>query len=161
MPREVEGLRDEGPFPVKPQTDEYRVLSFLVQKWEYAFTPDEIVSETGIDKPVVLNILSHFLEKEMIEQTEDLYYLRSDQVDVLKRRLDSVDAAVRLFEAAPGDDAYAEEGWENSLPSIDTDQGDTEPEPSESDESEPRDISEEAAALIDRLSEERESEKRG
>lgn len=158
MPQHVNDLRNRGPFPVKPQTDEYKVLSLLVQNRDYAFTSTEIAHEAEINKSSVSETLSHLLEKELIERTEDIYYLMPERADVLKQRLDSVDAAARLFEAAPEDDAYAEDGWENSLPSIDPNQG-----ASEQDQvaPQPRDTREEAATLIDRLSEERESEKRG
>lgn len=157
MSQRIDGLGNRGPFPVKPQTDEYEVCSLLVRNRGYAFTSAEIADETGISESDVSDVLSQLLDEDMVKRTEDIYYLTPEQADVLKQRLESVDAAVRLFEAAPEDDAYAEAGWEDNLPSIDPNQ-----DASEQDQAapQPRDTREEAASLIDRLSEERDSEKR-
>lgn len=157
MPRHANDLRNGGALPVKPQTNEYKLLSFLVRNRDYAFTLDQIAHKVDVDESSVPETLSRLLEKGLIEQTEDLYYLGPGRADTLKRQLDSIDAAARLFEAAPRDDAYAEEGWENSLPSIDPNQS-----TSEQDQvtSQPRDTHEGAAALIGQISDERESENR-
>ena len=44
------------------------------------------------------------------------------RVDESKLQLESLDSAVRLFEVTPNDDSYAEESWEQEVPSIDPDE---------------------------------------
>ncbi|WP_049923894.1 MarR family transcriptional regulator [Halopiger djelfimassiliensis] len=110
----------EDPFPVKPDTNKYQALSFLVTHREYGFTPDVIAEQTEISESSASNTMERLFEKELVERSDSAYYVDPDRADKLKRRLESLDSAVQLFESAPSDDAYAKEGWEDELPSIDT-----------------------------------------
>jgi hypothetical protein len=68
--------------------------------------------------------MTRLFEKGLVERAQGTYYVEPERTDELKRRLDSLDATARLFEKAP-DDAYAEPGWEDEVPSIDPDEGRT------------------------------------
>ena len=121
MPVPVDELTADEPFPVKPESNEYKALSFLVTHYEYGFTPREIAARTALDKTTAVNALARLFENELINRADDVYYIEPHQVEELKHRLESLDSAVRLFEATPNDDSYAEEGWEQEVPSIDPD----------------------------------------
>ena len=121
MPVSIDELTADEPFPVKPESNECKALTFLVTHHEYGFTPREIAAQTALNKTAAVNALARLFENELIDRADDVYYIEPHQVDKLKHRLDSLDSAVRLFEAAPNDDSYAEEGWEQEVPSIDPD----------------------------------------
>lgn len=120
MPRHVDELRNGDPFPVKPETNEYEALSFLVRNREYGFRPSEIAEQTDINETSASKTMARLFEKGLVKRAEGLYYVDPDRAGELKQRLDSLDAAVRLFETAPDDDAYAESDWAETLPSIDS-----------------------------------------
>ncbi|CDK40382.1 helix-turn-helix domain-containing protein [Halorubrum sp. AJ67] len=121
MPVPVDELTADEPFPVKPESNEYKALSFLVTHYEYGFTPREIVARTALDKTTASNVMARLFETGLVKRVDDVYHIEPRQVDELKYRLESLDSAVRLFEATPNDDSYAEEGWEQEVPSIDPD----------------------------------------
>lgn len=125
MPRHVSELRNGDPFPVKPETNEYEALSFLVRNREYGFTPVEVADRTGISDASASKTMARLFEKGLVERSEGIYYVEPDRADDLKQRLDSIDAAARLHDTAPPDDAYADAGWEDNVPSIDPNQNQT------------------------------------
>lgn len=126
MPIHVDELTNEEPFPVKPDTNEYEALSFLVSHREYGFTPGEIADHTDISESSASKTMARLFEKGLVKRSEGAYYVDPDRTDRLKQRLKSLDSAVQLFKSAPTDDAYAEQGWEDELPSIDpSDESDT------------------------------------
>jgi len=125
MPIHVDELTSDEPFPVKPDTNEYEALSFLVAHREYGFTPAEIADHTDISESSASKTMARLFEKGLVERSEGAYYVDPDRADTLKQRLTSLDSAVELFESAPSDDAYAEQGWEDQVPSIDTDDSST------------------------------------
>lgn len=121
MPRHVDDLRNNDSFPVKPGTNEYHALSFLVANQELGFTPVEIADRTTISETSASKTMTRLFEKGLVERAQGTYYVEPERADELKRRLDSLDATTRLFETAP-EDAYAEPGWEDDVPSIDPDE---------------------------------------
>jgi len=121
MPIHVDELTSDDPFPVKPETNEYEALSFLVAQREYGFTPTEIADHTDICKSSTSKTMARLFEKGLVERSDGAYYVEPDRADTLKQRLESLDSAVEFFDSTPNDDAYAEEGWENDVPSIDPD----------------------------------------
>lgn len=121
MPIHVDDLTSDDPFPVKPDTNEYEALSFLVAHREYGFTPSEIAAHTDINESSASKTMARLFEKGLVERTEGAYYADPDRVDTLKQRLKSLDSANRLFEAVPNDDVYAQDEWEDELASIDPD----------------------------------------
>jgi DNA-binding MarR family transcriptional regulator len=121
MPRHVDDLRNSDSFPVKPGTNEYHALSFLVANREFGFTPAEIAERTTISEASASKTMTRLFDKGLVERAQGTYYVEPERADELQRRLDSLDAAARMFERAP-DDAYAEPGWEADVPSIDPDE---------------------------------------
>lgn len=106
-------------FLVKPETDEYRVLSFLVAHRGTEFTLDEIVDYTDIRESSATEAVMQLRDRGLVNQSDDhYYYVNQEQGRKLAKRLESLDAAVRLFEVAPTDDAYAERGWEDEVPRL-------------------------------------------
>lgn len=148
MPRHVDELRNDDPFPVQPGTNEYEALSFLVSNREYGFRPTEIAARTEVTSSSASKTMARLFEKGLVERAEGVYYVEPERADDFKRRLDSIDAATRLFAAAPEDDAYAANGWDDDLPSIEDADRDDETGTSSTDESDP---DAEAEALVDRL----------
>lgn len=122
MPIHVDELTNDEPFPVKPETNEYEALSFLVAHREYGFTPSEIAVHTDISDASASKTMARLFEKGLVERSEGAYYVAPDRAETLTQRLESLDAAVQLFESAPSDDIYTDEGWENDVPSIDPDE---------------------------------------
>ena len=122
MPRHIKELRDNDPFPVKPETNEYEALSFLVRNREYGFTPSEIAERTTVPEASVSKTVVRLFDKGLVTRSQGAYFVDPADVDELKNRLDSIDAAARLHQYAPSDDVYAEPGWENEISSIDPDQ---------------------------------------
>lgn len=120
MPRHVDDLRNSDSFPVKPGTNEYHALSLLVANREFGFTPAEIAERTEISAAIASKTMTRLFEKGLVERAQGTYYVEPERADELQRRLESLDATERLLEAAP-DDAYAEAGWEDEVPSIDPD----------------------------------------
>jgi Mn-dependent DtxR family transcriptional regulator len=118
MPRHVADLQDGEPFPVKPGTNEYEALSFLVRNHDYGFSPTEIAEQTEISTASASKTMARLFEKGLVTRTEGMYYVEPDRANDLQQRLQSLDAAVRLFETVPEDDAYAETRWEDDVPSI-------------------------------------------
>jgi DNA-binding transcriptional ArsR family regulator len=140
---------------VKPETNEYEALSFLVRNRDYGFRPSEIAEQTAISKASASKTMARLFEKGLVERSEGLYYVDPDCAGELKQRLDSLDAAVRLFDTAPADDAYTEPGWEETLPSIDSEQDHTGEENSINTNT----ITEtDATTLVDQLSDETDEE---
>jgi DNA-binding MarR family transcriptional regulator len=134
MPIHVDDLTNDEPFPVKPDTNEYEALSFLVAHREYGFTPSEIAGHTEINESSASKTMARLFEKGLVERAEGAYYAAPDRADKLKQRLESLDSAIQLFESVSNDDVYAEEGWEDEMATIDpdeeadtTDEGDSTP----------------------------------
>ncbi|MDL0126519.1 MarR family transcriptional regulator [Halobacterium salinarum] len=105
-------------FPVKPETDEYTVLSFLVAHRGTEFTLDEIADHTNIRESSATEAVMQLRDGGLVTQSEDHYYVNQEEGQELPQRLESLDAVVRLFEATPADDGYAEQGWEDEVPSL-------------------------------------------
>lgn len=119
MPIPVDELTIVDSFPIEPDTDEYEALSFLVANHKYGFTPGEVATHTTINPSNASETMARLFEWDLIRRTDGVYYIEPDRADTLKQRLESLDAVVQLFESTPDNDAYAEEGWEEKLPSID------------------------------------------
>ena len=122
MPIPVEDLTDDKSFPVKPESAEYEALSFLVAHHEYGFTPQEIAAQTSLNKTTASNTMAQLVEDGFVEQAENVYYIDPRRVDELTNRLRSLKSAVELFEVTPDDDSYAQEDWEQEVPSINPDE---------------------------------------
>lgn len=122
MPVPVDELTNGDPFPVKPDTNEYEALSFLVTHHEYGFTLSEIAARTDLSKASTAKAMAPLLENGLVERAENIYYIDPRRADELKQRLASLDSVDRLFEAAPSEDAYANQDWEQEVPSIDPDE---------------------------------------
>jgi len=110
--------RTDDSYIVQPGTDEYDVISFLVHNRRYRFTLSELASALHINEERISEIVSHFLETGIVERVQERYYVDIESAKDLQQRLESIDAAERLHNTAPDDDAYAEQGWENELPSL-------------------------------------------
>ena len=121
MPRKVDDLRSGEPFPVTPGTKDYDALSFLVRNRDYGFTPAEIADRTDVAETSASKTMARLFEKGLVEPIQGVYFVDPDRAADLQRRLESIDAAARLHESAP-DDAYAEPGWEDQVPSVDPDE---------------------------------------
>lgn len=143
MPIHVDDLTNDEPFPVKPDTNEYKALSFLVAHREYGFTPSEIADHTDVNQSSVSKTMARLFEKELVERSEGAYYAPPSSADKLKKRLKSLDSASQLFESSPQDDIYAEKGWEDEMPSIDPDE-----EADTTDEADPTRVEDQAVDLI-------------
>lgn len=63
-------------------------------------------------------MMSRLHQKEVVQRSCRAYYIDPERVESLKRRLESLDAAVDLFNDTP-DDVYAKTGWEDELPELD------------------------------------------
>ncbi|MCD2202682.1 helix-turn-helix domain-containing protein [Halobacterium sp. KA-6] len=109
----------ENLFPVKPDTNEYQALSFLIVRRKQRFTPRMIAEHTDICESNVSETVERLFENDLVERSEGAYYV-DPRADKLKQRLESLDAVVQLFDSVPTDDAYGEEGWEDEVPSIET-----------------------------------------
>jgi len=118
MPYHIDELRREEPFPVRPDTNEYVALRFLVANPDYGFTPSEIAAETEIAEGSASKTMSRLHEKGLVRRSRGAYYVDPERVDSLIARLESLDAAIDLFDDAP-DDAYADAGWEEKVPELD------------------------------------------
>ena len=125
MPIHVDELTSDDPLPVKPDTNEYEALNFLVAHREYGFTPAEIADHTDISESSASKTMARLFEKGLVERTAGAYYVDPERADTLNQRLTSLDSAVELFESAPSDDAYTEADREDEVPSIDPDDGST------------------------------------
>ena len=117
MPRKVDELRSRDSFPVTPGTNEYDALSFLVRNRDYGFTPAEIADRTDVAETSASKTMARLFEKGLVERIQGVYFVDPDRAADLQRRLESIDAAARLHESAT-DDAYAEPGWEDKVPSL-------------------------------------------
>jgi len=121
----VDDLTNNNPYPVKPDTTEYEVLSFLVAHHKYGFTPSELAARTDLSETSASKAMARLFEDGLVERAETIYYIHPHRADELKQRLASLESAARLFETAP-DDACAKQGWEQEVPSFDWDES-TEP----------------------------------
>lgn len=108
------------PYPVTPGTNEYRVLSFLVQNRGDRFSSAEIASVIDSSETVTTNTIESLAEDQLIEGSQGTYFVDSERGQYLQHRLESVDAAKRLHDTAPNDDRYSKEGWESELGSLDS-----------------------------------------
>lgn len=82
--------------------------------------PREIADRTDINESSVAKTMRRLEENDVVERSDEIYYVDPVRIDTIRARLTSVDAVVRLFEATPDDDAYAEAGWEEQVPTIDS-----------------------------------------
>jgi len=106
-------------FPVRPNTNEYTALSFLVAHRGTEFTLGEIADDTDINKSAAAKAVMQLLDWGLINRSEGSYYVSPEQGGELAQRLKPLDAVVQLFAATPADDAYAEPGWENEVTTLD------------------------------------------
>ncbi|OSO89356.1 hypothetical protein B9H04_17415 [Halorubrum ezzemoulense DSM 17463] len=114
----------EGSFPVTPGSSEYTTLSFLVARCGRRFSPDEIAAHTDISETKVSNAVAQLVEWRLVQQAAIEFYVDSDQAEEIRQRLRSLDTVVQLFETEPTDDAYAEPGWTDEVPSLSVGQDD-------------------------------------
>ena len=145
MPRHIKELRDNDPFPVKPETNEYEALSFLVRNREFGFTPSEIAERTTIPEASASKTMVRLFEKGLVKRSQGAYFVDPAEADELKDRLNSIDAAARLHQSTSNDDVYGEAGWEDKISSIDPNQD------QDRQSGETTSTSTEAANLVDRL----------
>jgi len=111
---------DSGdPYPVIPGTDGYRVFSFLVRNRGNQFSLAEIASVIDSSETETANAIEILAEDQLIERSQDTYFVDSERGQYLQRRLESVDTAKRLHNTTPDDDVYAREDWERELSSLD------------------------------------------
>ncbi|MFD1600622.1 MarR family transcriptional regulator [Halobellus rarus] len=108
--------RNDGPFPVKPGTDEYAVISFFVRNRGEKFTSLEVASVLDISEKRASGVSDRLVEREFLNRAKEGYYVDSKQAKTLQHRLMSVDSAEILHNTAP-DDIYTEEGWKDELDS--------------------------------------------
>lgn len=113
----MEEHRNDGPFLVKPETDEYETISFLVRNRKSSFNPSEIASTLNVTEQETSRALSHLFDQGLVDRSQESYYVGSEKAKHLQRRLKSVDSAERLHNTTPDDDAYAEGEWEDDLAS--------------------------------------------
>jgi len=111
------GPKDENPYVVTPDTDEYYALDFLVGNRGEQFTPPEVAAGTGIREADAADTMTTLSQDNLVERSQGAYYVSVDRADELQRRLESVDAAAKLHDNAP-DDTYAVDGWEELVDSI-------------------------------------------
>ncbi|WP_152420067.1 MarR family transcriptional regulator [Halorubrum distributum] len=109
---------NDTPFPVLPDTDEHTILSFLVRNSGESFTSRNIAEQTSVRESDISETMENLLEHQLICHSKNTYYVDPERETELKHRLESIDAVVRLFENAPDDDVYSEEGWEDQVESI-------------------------------------------
>jgi len=114
----MDDFRNQDPFPVLPETDEYEAISFLVRNQGMRFTPSEIASHADVSETITSETLHSLLEKNLVEHDQGGYYVNSDRAEDIKSRLESVDAADRLHETTPDNDVYAVTDWEEELNSF-------------------------------------------
>ncbi|WP_176451435.1 hypothetical protein [Halorubrum sp. Eb13] len=76
-----------------------------------------MVEQTRVREGDISETMENLLEYQLICHSENTYYVDPERATELKHRLESIDAVVRLFKNAPGDD-YSEEGWEDRIESI-------------------------------------------
>lgn len=112
----------EGSFSVIPGSNEYTTLGFLVARCGRRFSPDEIAAHTDISATKVSNGVAQLVEWGLVQQAATDFYVDSDQAEEIRQRLRSLDTVVQIFETAPTDDAYAESGWADEVPSLSVDQ---------------------------------------
>ncbi|QLH82102.1 MarR family transcriptional regulator [Halosimplex pelagicum] len=108
------------PYPVLPGTDEYKVLSFLVRNRGDRFSLAEIASAIDSSETEATSTIEILAEDQLIERSQDTYFVDSECGQYLQRRLESVDTAKRLHDTTPDDDMYAREDWERELSSLDS-----------------------------------------
>ncbi len=145
MPIHIRELTHEEPLPVRPETNEHEALRFLLSHREYGFTPTEIADRTTIAHSSASKTMARLFDKGLVERSQGAYYIDPDHAARLQQRLESLDSIVQLFDSAPTDDAYAEHGWEEHLPSVDPSAG------SGTDQTDTASIADEAAELIEDL----------
>lgn len=115
MPVPVDELESaRGPFPVKAGSNEYEALSFLASNHEYGFKPGEIAELTSINPSSASKTMARLHQKELVDRENGSYFIPPEEVEYIRKRLRSLDAAVRLFESEPDEPDQGEE-----LPSID------------------------------------------
>ncbi|MFC7188253.1 MarR family transcriptional regulator [Halorubrum yunnanense] len=114
----------EGSFPVTPGSSEYTTLSFLVARCGRRFSPGEIAVHTDISETKVSNAVAQLVKWGLVQQAATDFYVDPAQAKEIRQRLRSLDAVVQLFETAPTDDAYAEPGWTDEVPSLTVSQDD-------------------------------------
>lgn len=108
----------DEPFPIKPETADYEVLRVLVTDYKDGATPAEIAANTELSTSRAVETLRVLSKSALINHENGVYYINPDQADLLKRRLESVDAVEQLFESTPDDDVCADPGWEDQVSSI-------------------------------------------
>ncbi|MDL0133712.1 MarR family transcriptional regulator [Halobacterium salinarum] len=113
----MDDSRDDTPYVVIPDTDEYYALGFLVPNRGEQFTPSEIAASTDMSEADAADTMTTLFEDDLVERSQGTYYVPVDRAEELQRRLESVDAAAKVHENAP-DDAYAVEDWEDEIDSL-------------------------------------------
>jgi len=93
----VDDLRNDDPFSVTPETNEYDALSFLVSDQEYGFTPADLADRTYTSHASASKTMTRLFDNGIVERSQGMYYVDPDRADSLKHRLTSIDAAIRVL----------------------------------------------------------------
>lgn len=117
MPRPVDDLQADDPLPVKPETNEFEALDFLVGNRGYGFTPSEVAERTSVRETSATKTMARLYDKGLVERTDGAYFVDPERAKDLQRRLESIDNAVRLHDTDP-DDAADVPGWEDVGPTL-------------------------------------------
>lgn len=107
--REYENQTDESALAFDPDTNAYRILSFLGDHPEQGFKPSEIAEETGI-KPGSVRGTLHRLEKRGLVRHAEPYWAIGE--DDRLASLTGTMLALRATGDRYGDDQF--EGWDES-----------------------------------------------
>lgn len=118
MPVEVDELRKHGGAPVRlrPETNAFRIVEFLVRTPELAYSPKEISEATDVPRSSVGKTLQRLEDRGLVQHLGEYWAVADDD------RLASHVASIHSMETVAdryGDDYYGENpDWADDLPDL-------------------------------------------
>ena len=86
---EFENRDDDGTSTVRPGTNAYELLQFLLHNEEYAFTPKELSEETEVAYGSVSKTLSRLADRDLVVSSEEYWKVTDDESRIAMESLKS------------------------------------------------------------------------
>ncbi len=116
MPIDADALRDGDGLSVRPGTNEYALLAFLLQHRDLAYTPKELSDETDIPYGSVYPTLQRLEEKGFVEKV-DRYWMAIDDDRIASKAASLV--GLRTIAVREDEDEYSQHpDWATDLPDL-------------------------------------------
>lgn len=84
VPVEELKAREDGDFPVKPETNEEVALRFLAANPDYGWPPKEIAKRTVVPEASITKTTARLYEKGLVDRSSGYYFVAPARLDAIQ-----------------------------------------------------------------------------